>query len=328
LKKKASKRKRAEHALGECEQRYRALFEQAADSIVLIDGETGEFVEFNERALDSLGFSREEFKKLKIPDFEVVESAEQVAKHIKKIIKKGSDSFETKHRTKTGEIRDIQVRSTAISIRGKNFVQSIWRDITDGKRAQDALRKAHEQLEKRVEKRTAELSKVHEQLKQEIAEHKRAQEALQEREAALEARTRELEEVNNALSVLLKRIEEDKKELEEKMLLNVKQLVLPYVEKMKKYGLSAKQMAYFRIFESNLKEIISPFAHELSSKHFSLSPTEIQVAHLVKDGSTTKEIAELLNLCSTTVEAHRKKIRKKVGIKNKKANLRSYLLSV
>jgi len=455
---------------------------------VLIDGETGEFVEFNERALDNLGFSREKFEKLKIPDFEVVESAEEVAKHIKKIIKKGSDSFETKHRTKSGEIRDIQVSSRAISIRGKNFIQSIWRDITDCKRAQDELRKAHEQLKKRVEECTTELSKGNEQLKQEIAEHKRAEEALrqsetryrtlfegspvslweadyseankifdslrgsgvndfrtyfehrpgavahiahlvkitdvnratldlyeakgkaefmaglrriftkesldghketiialaegqtthetetltqtltgdkkyivvrlsvvpgyesslskvsvsvvdvtkpkraqevlQKREAALEARTSELEEVNNALSILLKRIEEDKRELEEKTLLNVKQLVLPYVEKIKKYGLDAKQMAYLRIFESNLKEIISPFAHELSSKHFSLSPTEIQVAHLVKDGSTTKEIAELLNVCSTTVEAHRKKIRKKVGIKNKKANLRSYLLSV
>jgi PAS domain S-box-containing protein len=107
---------------------------------VLIDGETGELVEFNKRAHENLGFSREEFEKLKIPDFEVVEDAEKVARHIKKIIKEGSDSFETKHRTKGGEIRDIQVSTRAIFIRGKNFIHAIFRDITNRKRAEEQMK--------------------------------------------------------------------------------------------------------------------------------------------------------------------------------------------
>jgi len=144
LEKEAAERKLAEEALRDSEERYHAIFEQAADSIVLIDGETGALVEFNERAHDSLGFIREEFEKLKIPDFEVIESAEQVEKHIKKIIDQGADTFETKHRTKGGEIRDIQVSSRAISIRGKNFVQSICRDVTELKRVEEALRESEE----------------------------------------------------------------------------------------------------------------------------------------------------------------------------------------
>ena len=142
-----TKRKRAEEALRDSEERYHAIFEQAADSIVLVGGETGTLVEFNERAHDNLGFSREEFEKLKIPDFEVIESAEEVAKHMKKTIDDGTDTFETKHRTKGGEIRDIQVSTRAISIRGKKFAQSIWRDITERKRAEEGLIQAKEDWE-------------------------------------------------------------------------------------------------------------------------------------------------------------------------------------
>ncbi len=137
-----TERKQVEEALREAEERYRAIFEQAADSVVLIDAETGAFVEFNGKAYGSLGYSREEFGKLRIADFEVIESAEEVAKRIDKIVKDVADIFETKHRTKGGEIRDIQVSTRVISIRGRKFIQGIWRDITERKRAEEALAQA------------------------------------------------------------------------------------------------------------------------------------------------------------------------------------------
>jgi len=161
-----------------------------------------------------------------------------------------------------------------------------------------------------------------------ITWHKEVGSTLREREAALEAKTKELEEVHSALRVLIKQREEDKIELEEKVMLNFKELIVPYVEKLKRNRLDDRARAYLGILESNLHDIISPFAHKLSSQYSSLTPTEIQTAHLVKDGRSTKEIAELLHSSGRTIESHRLSIRAKMGIKNKKTNLRTYLLSI
>ncbi len=155
----------------------------------------------------------------------------------------------------------------------------------------------------------------------EITERKHA-------EQALETQASELEEVNSALRVLLKQRQEDRTELEEKVLFNVRDQVVPYLEKMKKSGLNATQMTYLTIIESNLGDITSPFSRRLSYKYLNLTPAEIQVANLIKQGKSTKDIAEFLNLSARTVESHRKNIRRKTGIKNRKENLRTRLLSI
>ncbi|MFH1732747.1 MAG: PAS domain S-box protein, partial [Planctomycetota bacterium] len=132
-------RKRAEEALRESEERYRAIFEQAADSIVLIDSDTAGFVEFNDRAHTNLGFTRQEFGKLALADIDVLESGADVAEHVGKVIKSGSDIFETKQCAKNGDVRDIQVNSRPVSIRGKSYIHAIWRDVTEAKRARERL---------------------------------------------------------------------------------------------------------------------------------------------------------------------------------------------
>ena len=169
-------------------------------------------------------------------------------------------------------------------------------------------------LEKLVHERTAELLRINKQLRS--------------REAELQVQTKEVQEVNSALRVLLKRRDEDKRELEEKVLFNTKELALPYLEKLKTSGLDGRQMSYVGILESNLNEIISPFSYSLSSRYLNLTPAEIQVANLIKQGKTSKEIAEFLNLSDRTIGFHRANIREKIGIKNREANLRAHLLSL
>ena len=152
--------------------------------------------------------------------------------------------------------------------------------------------------------------------------------ARREVEQDLFLKTAMLEETNTALNVLLKRRAADKSELEEKMLFNIKELVLPYIEKLKQRGYGKELNAYLGILESNLKEIISPFALRLSSKYLNLTSAELEIASLVKHGKSTKEIASLLNLAGKTIETHRVNIRKKLGLTNKKTNLRTFLLSI
>ncbi|MBW2238711.1 MAG: LysR family transcriptional regulator, partial [Deltaproteobacteria bacterium] len=157
-------------------------------------------------------------------------------------------------------------------------------------------------------------------------ERKQVELALLERGKELENKTHELQEVNAALKVLLKHRDEDKKELEEKVIANVKKLVFPYIEKLNNSRLNDRQMIYLNIIKSNLEDIIAPFLHQLFAKFSDLTPSEIQVAGLVRDGKTTKEIAELLNSSTGAINFHRNNIRAKLGLRNTKTNLRSFLL--
>ena len=141
----------ADEALRASEERYRAIFEQAADSIFLIDADSGELVEYNDQAFEALGYTREEFKSVKIADFEVIETPEEIEKHMKYVLKEGSDRFMTRHQTKDGRIRDIQVGSRSISIHGKDYIQTIARDITDRVEAVNALRESEEKYKQLIE---------------------------------------------------------------------------------------------------------------------------------------------------------------------------------
>ena len=173
-------------------------------------------------------------------------------------------------------------------------------------------------MERRLKESKIQLQKTHDELERRV----------EERTSELEIRTRSLEELNTAMKVLLKKREEDKEELEDNILTNVKELIVPFFKKIKKTKLDDQQKTFFSIIESNLNEIISPFTRKMSLKYLNLTPTEIQIANLIKHGSSTKEIAELLNVSPRTVETHRKNIRRKIGLERKRANLRSHLLSL
>jgi len=166
------------------------------------------------------------------------------------------------------------------------------------------------------------------EVKVDITERKKAEAKLKEREKELETKSQSLEEANIALKVMLKRRNEDKKELEERILLNVKELVIPYLDKLKVTAIDERQKNYTNILESNLNDIISPFSHKLSAMFLEFTPAEIQIANLLRQGKTSKEIAELFHCASRTIAFHRNNIRKKLGLKNKKINLKSYLLSL
>jgi DNA-binding CsgD family transcriptional regulator len=135
-------------------------------------------------------------------------------------------------------------------------------------------------------------------------------------------------ERETALKVLLNRRDEDKRELADRIVLNTQELVVPYIEKLKTTCLDTQQEAYVEILESHVNEILSPFLRRLSAQRPDFTPQELKVAQLVKDGKATKEIADILITSKDAIDFHRKNIRKKLGLRNRKVNLRSYLLSL
>jgi DNA-binding CsgD family transcriptional regulator len=165
-----------------------------------------------------------------------------------------------------------------------------------------------------------------ERLHKEIAERKKVEAGLNRRTAELDLKSRTLEEANIALRVILKAREEDKGELEGKVLANMKRLVLPCLEKLENSKLDEPQRASLNGLRVNLENLVSPFSQKLSSPLLNLTPREIQIANQIKEGRTSKEIAGFFNISLRTVEFHRENIRKKIGLVNKGVNLRSQLL--
>lgn len=157
-------------------------------------------------------------------------------------------------------------------------------------------------------------------------ERKESEEILKKRESDLKLKTNELQELNVALRVLLKQRDNDRNELEEKILSNVKLLIQPFIDKLKNHA-DPKGKSYINVIESNLNDILSPFAQKLSVRHLNLTNKEVQVANLIKEGKTTKEIAESINASESSVNVHRYHIRKKLVL-TKAQNLHSYLLSL
>jgi PAS domain S-box-containing protein len=141
----------------------------------------------------------------------------------------------------------------------------------------------------------------------------------------LQKRSEELEETNAALRVLLKQREIDKEEINQIFQQNVDQLVLPFFSKLHKSNTCPSQENLIKSIENNLRQISSPFAHRISNLFTKLTPAEIQVANLIKNGHSSKEIASLLNISDKTVYTHRRNIRKKSGIVNQKVNLQTIL---
>jgi len=163
---------------------------------------------------------------------------------------------------------------------------------------------------------------------EDITALKLTEEALRNSRKTLRDQARSLEESNIALKVLLEHRDRDRQDMERKVLANVKGLVLPYLEKLKGARLKPRERTLVDIVDAHLQDIISPFLQNAANADILLTPQEMQVAALIKDGQSSKEIAEVLNIAEATVNFHRKNLRIKFGLQNRRVNLRSYLLSM
>lgn len=282
-------------ALQKSEERFRLFFEYAPDAIYLSDID-GTFIDGNAAAEKLVGYHKEELIGSNYFELNIL-SPDQMPRALELLEKNcdglatGPDEFVLTR--KNGSTVPVEIRTYPFDIQGKQRVLGITRDISERYQAEIRIREAYDRLEQTVQERT-----------------------------------RDLEEANTALRVMIQHRDNDRSALEDTMLQNIRDLIQPYVKKLHDADLPEQLAAQVALLESNLQNIISPLMRNLSLKHLELTKTETEIALLIKDGKRTGDISALLNLSKRTVEFHRSNIRRKCGLNNKKMNLRTFLLSL
>ncbi|MDO8813415.1 MAG: response regulator [Gallionella sp.] len=140
----------------------------------------------------------------------------------------------------------------------------------------------------------------------------------------------EFEDVNTTLKVLLKNRDTDKSAAQDALVSEMSQEVAPFLLKLKKSVRDCKQIRLLGVLENNLQQLASSYGNTNTYTLLSwqLTPVEIQVASMIKQGLSTKDIATALSISPETINVHRKHIRKKLGLSSKASNLRSHLTSL
>jgi len=149
---------------------------------------------------------------------------------------------------------------------------------------------------------------------------------LQETNRQLSLERKALQESNTALRIVLARIEQEKQEIHRDIKTNVEKILMPILQALT-LQLSPAQTKYVEMLQTNLEEITSPFVSQLSRSYHSMTPTEITICNMIRNGMRTKEIAEMRGISEATINRHREKIRRKLKITNEDVNLATFLQS-
>ena len=152
--------------------------------------------------------------------------------------------------------------------------------------------------------------------------------ALQKREKELHEKSEKLEEMNAALRVLLSRMNSDREEMEHKVFVNIRDMIMPYVDRLEVILSGEAQQSYLNIIKTNLQNVVSSFNLQLAKQSVNLTPRELQIANMINEGMSNKDISAILYISNSAVEFHRHNIRKKLNIVDKRINLKTHLRSI
>jgi PAS domain S-box-containing protein len=299
-------------------------FQQSPVMLFRIDLAGQRFIAVNDHTCRVTGYSKEEFLAIKPMSFLTSESQKLCRQRLKAMAEGRSVSNIVDYEVvmKSGGTEWTRLHMRYQFRRGRIVgAMAVAHFVTEQKKVREELALYRQELESQVQARTAELAEINRQLRDEIEQRK--QTALE-----LQASSDRLQEMNTAMSVLLDKRSEDHQRAEELIRLNLKELIEPFLNRLENSGLRGAQKQLLEIIRMNLEEVVGSPTPEFSSKYYIFSPNELQVANLIRQGRTSKEVARLLNLSVRTVDSYRDSIRKKLGLKNKKVNLRIYLASL
>jgi PAS domain S-box-containing protein len=276
-----------EHALKESEEKYRLLFSNEQDAIILVEAEKHRIIDFNDSALRLYGYGREDMLKMSGPDISA--EPEKTAEAIKQTLSSDKDHvhyFKRNHRKKDGTVFPVEISASTFELGGRKIISAIIRDITQLRKTEQKLRTSERKLKKQ---KTA------------------------------------LEQKNLALKEIVEQINIEKDKIKRDVAINVDKTLLPIVSRL---SLSEDSKKYGDLLKYHLNQLVSSFGQNISKKSYNLTLKEIEICNMIRGSLTNKEICKLLKISHQTVEKHRKNIRKKLGLTNKKINLASYLQQI
>ena len=311
-------RVRMETSLRESENNFWAIAENATDGI-LIAVEEGLHVYANRRASEITGYNLDVLRKIGFINLVHPDEIENVLRRYQKM-REGhpvSSCYETVIVKKNGAFVPIEITSSLTSWQGQIAVLRIFRDITLRRWKEKTLDKAHNKLEQHVKERTHELIKITEALEQK-------QKELLRHKSELEKVNQELGQTNTALSVLAKNLAKNRQGTKNVIGKTINSKIIPIVENLREAKTLDNLNSGLDILAAHLREITTDLMGDMNILA-SLTPTEMRVATMIKNGLTSQNIARHFNISLNTAKTHRRNIRKKLKIQNLNINLPTYL---
>jgi PAS domain S-box-containing protein len=133
------------------------------------------------------------------------------------------------------------------------------------------------------------------------------------------------EEMNVTLRNVLKSIDGERRQFEQRIARKIRSDLLPALEKVRREAAAGVRSSYLDLVREQLVGLTKGFENELDAALLKLSRAEIAICRFIQAGCTTKEICDALNLAFETVQTHRKNIRRKLGLKGRNINLHAFL---
>jgi PAS domain S-box-containing protein len=276
-------------ALKESEEQFRHLAEESPNMIFI--NKAGKVVFVNAKCVEVMGYAVEEFLSDDFNFLDIIhpDHVDNIKKNLAKHLK-GLEvpPYEYIIVTKKGKEINAYITTKLIKFEGENAILGIVTDISGLKNVEKELRKTTRELE-------------------------------DERKA--------LEQKNIALKEILSQIEIEKDAIKQQMATNIEKILLPSLQRLKNNS-QPTQKKLIEHLEKELESISAPIAKNLKNYAAKLTPRELEICRMIKNGFLSKEISETLNISLLTVHRHRRMIRKKLDISNKDINLSTYLQSL